>query len=42
MLPEESQATEIEYFVNVADRQPQPQPALAVLHKYSRIHSSRL
>lgn len=42
MLPGESQATEIEYFVNVAAARPAPQPPLAVFHKYSRIHSSRL
>lgn len=42
MLPEESQATEIEYFVNVAARWPQPQPPLAVFHKYSRMDSFRL
>lgn len=42
MLPEESQATEIEYFVNVAARRPQPQPALVVLHKQLCISSSHL
>lgn len=42
MLPGESQATEIEYFVNVAAACLPLRLPLAVLHKYSHIHSSRL